>query len=372
MNPFKPSFGTEPPILIDRDEILEDFRYGLASGAGDPYRSIVFTGARGVGKSVMLSECTDIAQSEGLVCVRINSSNDLLEELVDRILVNANEMLDRPTRKVTSLSLPVIGGGVAFSSESAHEFGWTVKFEQLIEQIDKAGSGLFIALDEIHYSNIEQLRKLFSSYQTLVSQGFNVAIAVAGLPRAVFDVLNDAVLTFLRRATQYVLANVSLRDVEIAMAQTIIENGRLISKENLRRTADVTRGYPFMIQLVGYHIWLQGEQRKRITTADVEEGVRVAKRRLGSTIHAVSLSDLSNVDKTFLAHMASGETPAAMATIATSMGVSGSYANQYRRRLIEAGIIEATSHGQVNFAIPYLKEYLQEHIVREYLGETAT
>jgi hypothetical protein len=124
-----------------------------------------------------------------------------------------------------------------------------------------------------------------------------------------------------------------------------------------------------MIQLVGYHIWLQDEQHKRITSADVEEGVQAAKRRLGSTIHAVSLSDLSNVDKTFLAHMASRETPAAMATITASMGVSGSYANQYRRRLIEAGIIEATAYGQVDFAIPYLKEYLQEHIVHEYLGE---
>jgi hypothetical protein len=333
---------------------------------------MVFTGARGVGKSVMLAELADIALAEGFICVRVTSVDNLLEEVVDRILTSTQDIIEKPGSRVTSLSLPFIGGGIAFSPESQHEFGWSVKFEQLAKLIDEAGSGLFITLDEIHYSNIEQLRKLFSSYQALVSQGVNVAIAVAGLPRAVSSILNDSVLTFLRRATQYLLADVLIRDVELALAQTVQDYERTISRESLHKAAKATYGYPFMIQLVGYHIWLQNEQRERITKADVESGIVAAKRRLGSTIHAVSLNDLSNVDRTFLAYMASGTTPAPISTLAERMGVSGSYANQYRRRLIEAGVIESAAYGQVDFAIPYLKEYLEEHIVHDYIENTDT
>jgi predicted MarR family transcription regulator len=122
-----------------------------------------------------------------------------------------------------------------------------------------------------------------------------------------------------------------------------------------------------MIQLVGYHVWLQNEGKKEISGKDVKVGIQAAKRRLGSTIHAISLSDLSNVDRTFLTHMATSDTPITVSDMAQKMHVSGSYISQYRKRLIESGIIVSTAHGEVDFAIPYIKEYLQEHIASDYI-----
>jgi hypothetical protein len=366
-NPFKPSFGTYPPILIGRDGILDEFRYGLKTGPGDPNRAVVFTGSRGIGKSVMLSELADIASEAGFVTVRINSLDNLLKEVIDRILINASEVLGKKTRKLASLTLPFVGGGVAFENDEDYQFGESVQLEQLAKQIDTAGSGLFIAMDEIHYSNINELRQFFSSYQTLVSQGLNVAIAVAGLPRSVSDILNDDLLTFLRRATQIVLADVAIKDVEQAFEETITKNGRAISKKNLSTVAVATCGYPFMIQLVGYHVWLQNEDKVQISSKDVKIGIQAAKRRLGSTIHAVSLNDLSNVDRTFLTYMAMSDTPVAVSKIAEKMQVSGSYVSQYRKRLIEAGIIVPIAHGEIDFAIPYIKDYLREHIASDYI-----
>lgn len=34
----------------------------------------------------------------------------------------------------------------------------------------------------------------------------------------------------------------------------------------------------------------------------------------------------------------------------------------YRRRLVDAALIEAPSYGMVSFAIPYMREYLIEHV----------
>ena len=36
------------------------------------------------------------------------------------------------------------------------------------------------------------------------------------------------------------------------------------------------------------------------------------------------------------------------------------YASQYRLRLIAAELIESSSHGYVDFALPYLREYLRD------------
>ena len=38
-NPFKPTAGKRPPMLIGRESVIEDFEEGLDNGAGAPGRS---------------------------------------------------------------------------------------------------------------------------------------------------------------------------------------------------------------------------------------------------------------------------------------------------------------------------------------------
>ena len=56
INPFKPTAGKMPPILIGRQSIIEDFSEALTNGVGAPGRIMLVTGARGTGKTVMLTE----------------------------------------------------------------------------------------------------------------------------------------------------------------------------------------------------------------------------------------------------------------------------------------------------------------------------
>jgi hypothetical protein len=41
--------------------------------------------------------------------------------------------------------------------------------------------------------------------------------------------------------------------------------------------------------------------------------------------------------------------------------VDRKYASVYRVRLIEAELIEPAGHGYIDFAVPYLRDYLREH-----------
>ena len=55
-NPFKPTAGKRPPVLIGRESVIEDFEEGLDNGAGAPGRLMLITGNRGCGKTVLLRE----------------------------------------------------------------------------------------------------------------------------------------------------------------------------------------------------------------------------------------------------------------------------------------------------------------------------
>lgn len=83
--------------------------------------------------------------------------------------------------------------------------------------------------------------------------------------------------------------------------------------------------------------------------------------RLGGTVHEPAIEDLSSVDRTYLLAMAQDEGPSRTGDIAHRIGKDAQYAGRYRERLIQAGIIYSSSYGYVDFTIPYLRQWLQEH-----------
>ena len=60
-NPFTPTFGSVPPFLAGREHILRDINRGFINGPGDPNLSTIFTGARGTGKTALLSLLSETA-----------------------------------------------------------------------------------------------------------------------------------------------------------------------------------------------------------------------------------------------------------------------------------------------------------------------
>lgn len=57
-----------------------------------------------------------------------------------------------------------------------------------------------------------------------------------------------------------------------------------------------------------------------------------------------------------------GPGPVSSGDVAREMGVDSASVGTYRRRLVDAALIEAPAYGVVSFAIPYMREYLLEHV----------
>ena len=362
-NPFKPTAGAMPPLLVGRATALESFDEGLDDGPGSPGLLTIFTGARGVGKTVMLSAAEDLARARGWVTISDTATPGLMSRLGTAMNRHLEELGDGPTRsRVTAIS--VAGWGVTRQLPPEKQVEWREIATALLNILAGHETGLVITVDEIHAVDREDLTQLAAAIQHLIREDQPIALLMAGIPKAVSDLLDEDVSTFLRRADRVDLHDVPIADVRDALQQTFESTGVAIGAEQLDRAAAATGGYPFLIQLVGYHTWRLANRQpgRAVTDAVLTEALDAARRRLGSTVLAPAVSGLSDVDKTFLLMMADDdEGPSRMADIAARLGESNQYAGVYRRRLIDAAMIQAAGLGRVDFTVPYMREWLREH-----------
>lgn len=371
-NPFKPSFGVSPPLLAGRDDLIEEFADGLDDGPGSPSRATLYTGARGAGKTVMLNAIEDRARRRGWIVISETAAPGLVERLTRRRLPEVLRSFDPDAvqRRLTGLTAPFTGGGgVSWETLERHvaEADLRSQITLLTELLAENGTGLLITVDEIHRQQIAELRELAITVQHAFREERELAFAGAGLTAAVSDVLNDDVLTFLRRADRHHLGRVAVEEVRRALREPIVSAGREPSDEALEVMAEGTRGYPFLIQLVGAQSWRVRRGAREISLEDAEEGVAHARRRLGSLVYEPALDEASDVDKSFLLAMSRDDGASRVADVIERLGITGSYASVYRRRLIDAELIEPAGRGRVDFALPYLREYLREHAAADAL-----
>lgn len=308
-NPFTPTFGVSPPLLVGRSELLDDFATALEDGPGAPGRVTLYTGARGTGKTVMLNEVEDLARQQGWRVISETATPGFVTLLVSEHLPGLLREVDPEGTKsaLTGINVPMGLGGASWKTDESHRVVPALRTQTTAacELLSEAGAGLLLTLDEVHHHQVGELRELASVLQHLVREEREIMFAGAGLPTAVNAVLNDDVLTFLR------------------------------------------------------------PRHKQVSADDVNAGVVAARRRLGSLVHEPAISDLPGVARTFLLAMAHDDGPSRMRDIAARLDVDGNYASQYRLRLIATELIEPVGHGRVDFTMPYLREYLREHAALE-------
>lgn len=360
-NPFKPSAGSHPPIVVDRQHTLESFIEGLEDGSGAPGLLTILTGPRGIGKTVMLNEAESLAQEQGWLVFSDTATKGFLVRLAEKTSEYLQEFGDKP-RGARISGAGFSGATITFDLPPERQHSWRIELEQLLNRLSRNSTGLIITLDEVHAADREQLMELAATVQHMIREGLDVGMVMAGLPGAVSDLLNKGVSTFLRRADRVNLHNVDKEKVREAFRTTFEASSVALEPQHLDIMANATGGYPFLVQLVGYHVWrLAAKNGGQVDDKVLSVGIEAANRKLGSTVLEASFTGLSDIDKTFLLKMAQDDGPSKVSEVASRMGQSVQYAGVYRRRLIDAGVIEAQGHGKVVFTMPLLREYLREH-----------
>lgn len=376
-SPFTPTFGVTPPLLVGRESIQQEFAEALDSGVGDSRRALLVTGARGVGKTVLLNAFEDLATERQWRVLQLTTRPGVLQDAQATKLpaLLADELGDEQIRRLSGFTASLLGfgGGVSFADSGPQMPNAQPNFEsqiiRLADECSRRGAGLLITIDEVHRSATEDLMVITQSVQHAFRQGKEVAIALGGLPSSVDDLLNESVLTFIRRAERYTMGNVSKDDVREAIAIPLERAGKAITPEALEIAVRGTNGYPFLIQTIGNEMWKLSADAPTIDGHHARDAVASSIRRIGEQVHAPEFSSLSRVDRSFLLCMAQDDGPTRTGDIAARLGVVPQYVTQYRNRLIAQGLIRSVRYGYVDFELPYLREHLREHVAAEALQD---
>jgi hypothetical protein len=358
-NPFTPTFGSIPLHLAGRDRLINDVLEGLRNGPGDPNRATIYIGARGSGKTVLLTKITEEASESGWVSANVNAQPDMLDEIMVQIRDNAAHVLS--AESVSFITSVAIGGTGITRSEKAgiRRATWRSEMTSLLKELNSKGVGLLITVDELNVK-IDELRSLIVTFQHFVRERREVALIMAGLPTKVSDLLRDDSISFLRRAFQHNLEPIEDSEVRYSLKRTINLAEREIDSDALDLAVQSTMGFAFMIQLIGYHIWRQQPESKAISIEDVEEGTVLAHMDLERMIFGNTYRDLSENDISFLVAMLEDNEFSKVSDIAKRMNVTPKYAGMYRARLIEQGIIGSRGYGKVAFDLPMFREYVKK------------
>ncbi len=358
---FSPAFGNRPSYLIGREGIISTFNRGLNEAPGSKERSMLLLGQRGSGKTVLLWELADRAREQGFaVATPTVASEGMLSRVVEKIQEDGSRYIsDSVKPRVSGASVSAFGFSVGLEFDRETQQGKSAQFKltQLARRLSEEGHGILILVDELQ-ANSPEVRQLITVYQELIGEGLNVALVMAGLPGAVSATLNDHVLTFLNRARKQTLEPLAFSAVDGFFQKAFSHLGISISGDLRMKASKATSGSPYLVQLVGYNIALRADAGEEVSFEVVDSAIKASEEDFKNDVCKTTLAALSDRDCAFLASMASDEGPSRMADIAERLGVTQDYAQKYRRRLIDAGVIEVASRGYVRFAVPYLREYL--------------
>lgn len=360
MNPFRPTAGATPPELIGREGMLDEFEYGLQLGSGAPGLLTIITGARGIGKTALLSAAQGAAAGQGWVVVSETATPGFVGRIGETMRLHLDELGSGPTgRRITALG--VAGFTVTTQLPPERQVDWRRLGNQLLNLLAEKKTGLLFTVDEIHSADRTELSQLAADVQHFIRDGLPIGLIFAGLPAAVSDLLNEGVATFLRRAERIDLHAARIQEVERSYASTFQNAGIRISGDLVRYAAEATGGYPFLIQLIGYQLWRQAEiNNMALEKPNIDQAINAATRRHETTVIEAALSTASDKDKDFLRAMAEDDGPVIAGDIGKRLNAKSNVVANYRARLIAAGLIEAPAYGKVDFAIPGLREYLRK------------
>jgi hypothetical protein len=381
-NPYTPNAGAEPPAVLGRDAQLSTFDLLLRRiSAGRTEQSMIITGLRGVGKTVLLGRFRAKAQELGWIVVEreVSKYDDerFRRQMVSAIRTSLFEMSpkarwgDRMRRaaavlKSFSVSVDPAGtltGGIdvdaaqGFADQEELQADLTDLLVAVGEAAQEADRGLVLLFDEVQFLSTTQLEALISALHKTVQRGLPVTMVGAGLPQ-IAELAGDA-KSYSERLFKFPrIGNLEDRDARAALAEPARAERADFSEEALDLALEVTGGYPYFLQELGYAVWGVAEG-PTITREDVVTAVPTYEAKLDESFFRVRLDRATEMERVYLRAMAElGPEAQKAQDVATVIGRKSTQMGPTRAQLIAMGLLYTPEHGYAAFTVPHFDKFL--------------
>ncbi|MDY4928890.1 ATP-binding protein [Clostridium fessum] len=340
-NPFTLTFGRSPLESVERpvqiNEILEAFTADTVN-----QQMFIITGVRGSGKTVMMTQISNKLRADAnWVVIELNPATDLLSSMLSKL--NSNQVCTELI-KSAKIDLSFFGFGVAIEGTVPITDAETAIIK-ILERLKKNGRRLLVTIDEM--TNSESMKIFAGAFQILVRQELPVFLLGTGLYENIEELQNEKSLTFLYRAPKIQLKPLNNGAI-INKYKTIFH----ISQESASQMAELTKGYPFAFQVLGYLTWNHD--------GDYHAVLDEYEQYLSEFVYDKIWSELSAKDR-MVAKAIADEKNGKIKDIRGRLGMETNEFNPYRKRLIKKGIVSGEMRGYVYFTLPLFAEYVIEN-----------
>ncbi len=384
-NPFSPGAGSPPPELAGRDGILELARVLLGRvQAGRPEKSLLLTGLRGVGKTVLLNEMERLAQGAGYrtILVEAHEGKSLAVLLaphlrrllfdLDRIAGAGNKarrgiavlksFLSAITIKVGDLDIGLDIEPEKGAADSGDlEVDLPALFTAVGEAAQERGTAVAILIDEIQYFSSSELSALIMAMHKMQQRQLPLVLIGAGLP--ILPGLAGESKSYAERLFSFPDVG-PLREADSirALQEPVQAAGESFEPAALNEIFRMTRGYPYFLQEWGYQAWNHAASSP-ISLQAVQESSATVSQRLDENFFRVRFDRLTPREKKFLRAMADlGVGPYRSGDIADILGTKINTLGPVRASLIKKGMVFSPAHGDMAFTVPLFDEFMRRAI----------
>jgi hypothetical protein len=380
-NPYTPGAGRRPAKLAGRDEDLEGFQVLLERLHEDRHeRSMIFSGLRGIGKTVLLLEFDVLAAeaqwfSTGVQ--EVGSSADFrtsMSRLALRVLRSMSlraRMKDRAKAALSVVKAFSIAGPagikIQIDVDAASGTADTGDIEQdladlLMEigEVARTGrTGALFLIDEMQNLDKASLGAICMALHRVSQHDLPVALVGAGLPT--LPVMLRAAKPYAPRLFSYhTLGQLSKAEARLALI------GPAALQEVEFRAAAVelvvaqSGGYPYFLQEYGRVLWDEIDAPP-IAAEHVRAVEEIVDDNLDRGFFGPAFELATDAEQRYLIALATlGDGPYKTVDAARAAGyqnVGG--ASGVREELIEKELIWSPRRGQIDFTVPRFAHYLR-------------
>ena len=386
-NPFSPGAGSPPPELAGREGVLEQARVLLGRVlAKRPEKSLLLTGMRGVGKTVLLNEIERMAQGAGYRTILVEAHEGkslpvLLAPLLRRLLLDLDRIAGAGNKVRRGLAvlkgfvgaIKITMGEVDIGLDIEPESGTADSgdlevdlpglFMAVGEAAQERGVAVAILIDEIQYFTSPELSALIMAMHKMQQRQLPVVLIGAGLP--ILPGLVGESKSYAERLFSFPdIGPLPQQDAIKALQDPALEAGEAFEPAALDEIFRLTKGYPYFLQEWAYQAWNHAVASP-ISLAVIEQSNDLVSRRLDENFFRVRFDRLTPREKKYLRAMAElGPGPYRTGDIADTLAAKITTLGPVRASLIKKGMVYSPSHGEMAFTVPLFDEFMRRAIPR--------
>ena len=385
-NPYAPGAGQRPPELAGRDKEIAQFEVVLERVArGRPERSMVLTGLRGVGKTVLLNTFRSMAMQRLWGTGKIEARPDqsirrpiggalhmAVRELaprhrapqrIDDFLGVLKAFLARDPRAAKGgAALSQLGIDVPMARGRADSGDLEIDLTELLTDAAAVaadlGVGIALFIDEMQDIPAPDVSALCAACHELSQNGGPLIVVGAGLPH--LPSVLSASKSYSERLFRYVSIDRLDRDAaDFALLAPARREGADFDPAALDALYAAADGYPYFVQAYGKVTW-DVAATSPVTPADVEVAAPLAAGELAVGFFGSRYERATPAEREYMRAMALlGDEPVPTAQVADELGRKPSSVSPARDSLIKKGLIYSSERGLIAFTVPHFGRFLR-------------